>query len=725
MRSSLPSPSGGSGGGERKRERGRGGKAGSSGKSRASKGKAGKDSHGDKPGESDTSVSLASALDFVPALASGCFSEAALAAVRACGFDPAEAALTARKPIAGRLRECRGVWRLVSSSCWVLGVVDYGYRIQWIDGLPSVPHKSHNPPTTEEGKVILDKEVAAMLEKRAIRVVTTTDHGVISGFFARPKKTPGKFRPIVSLKYTNAYIVHETFRMVTPEEITRWIRPGFFFTSIDLSDAYFVIPLEEGASRFTRFTWRGIVYEYLCIMFGLAPSARVFTKMMHAVIVFLRERFAILIIAYIDDLLIQAPDAATCARHAEITILVLQSLGYGVNFEKSALVPATTVEHLGFIWDSCAMTLSLPQAKVEKIVQRARRLLAAGSTTAADLRSLLGTLESTRLVTRQAALHYRGLQYQLPRPGRHQPFPSDSVITFRRAARADLAWWANTFPDTLHTSTSLLARPTTLEVWTDASGLVGWGGHCSRGLHTQGRWTLKQERWHINKKELEAATMSLEELMIQGDTIKLHMDSMTAVAFVNRQGGTRSRLLCSAAQDLWGLVLARGGWVQAHWVPREDNDQADFLSKYSVQLWDFGLREEVAAGLWRRWFRPSTDLFASSTFHLADEYFSCSPDSQAARVDAFAAASWPDHSYAFPPPPLLSKCLAVIREQQVTVIVVAPRWTAAPWWDTLGAMAREGPVLLGRADVVCKAMQGRRLPRLGQMVAYLVAPSLH
>ena len=302
---------------------------------------------------------------------------------------------------------------------------------------------------------------------------------------------------------------------------------------------------------------------------------------------------------------------------------------------------------------------------------------------------------------------------------------SGSGDSRRGAARADLAWWARSFPSTLHTSTSLLARPTTLEVWTDASGLVGWGGHCSRGLHAQGRWTVIQESWHINLKELQAATMSLEEVMAPGDSIKLHMDSMTAVAFVNRQGGTRSRLLCSAAQDLWDLVLRRGGWIQAHWVPREENDQADFLSKHSIQVWDFGLRAEVAASLWGRWFRPSADLFASSTFHLAEEYFSCAPDSEAARVDAFAVASWPDHSYAFPPPPLLSKCLARIRDQQITVLVVAPRWTAAPWWDTLAGMTREGPVTLGRADMVCQPMQGRRLPRLGQLVACLVAPSLH
>ena len=49
-----------------------------------------------------------------------------------------------------------------------------------------------------------------------------------------------------------------------------------------------------------------------------------------------------------------------CLRHAEHTILVLQSLGYGVNFKKFFLTPATELEHLRLWWDSIDMTVSLP-----------------------------------------------------------------------------------------------------------------------------------------------------------------------------------------------------------------------------------------------------------------------------------------------------------------------------------------------------------------------------
>ena len=114
------------------------------------------------------------------------------------------------------------------------------------------------------------------------------------------------------------------------------------------------------------------MYKYLTVMFGLGPSARIFTKLMTAVICFLQTAFGMLIVASIDDLLIQAEDEQTCRLHADIVILVLQDLGYDVNFGKSAITPSKSVEYLGFIWDSNKMLVSLPQVKVEKIVSRAK-----------------------------------------------------------------------------------------------------------------------------------------------------------------------------------------------------------------------------------------------------------------------------------------------------------------------------------------------------------------
>ena len=88
-----------------------------------------------------------------------------------------------------------------------------------------------------------------------------------------------------------------------------------------------------------------------------------------------------------------------------------------MNFAKFALTPLKTVEHLGFIWDSDKMLISLPQDKIKRIIARTNAVLNMDGMKAGDMRSLLGSLESLRLATVLAPLHFWGLQYLQPRPG--------------------------------------------------------------------------------------------------------------------------------------------------------------------------------------------------------------------------------------------------------------------------------------------------------------------
>ena len=136
------------------------------------------------------------------------------------------------------------------------------------------------------------------------------------------------------------------------------------------------------------------------------------------------------------------------------------------------------------------MAVSLPQARGKKIVSRVRRTLDEDGCLVGDLHSRLGTLGVVRLATVLAALRYRSLQhlpsrvglaalryrgpqYLLPRPGRRRDFPVREQLGFSEASKGDLTWRTVDFPS--HTSTSLTSRPTTLWVWTDTAGRVGWG----------------------------------------------------------------------------------------------------------------------------------------------------------------------------------------------------------------------------------------------------------
>ena len=617
-----------------------------------------------------------------------------------------------RLPIGGRISKCPEAWQHITTDRWVLDIVHFGYKVQFLS-TPHTPREAPNPRTGEEGRAILDKEVQAMLEKGAIRPVPCNKDGVVSPFFARPKpSSPGKFRPIISLKKVNNHIRKVKFRMVTVKDLRLWVREDYYFSSLDLQDAYFSIPLHSTVWRFCRFVWNDLTYEFMVNMFGLGPSARLFTKVLSAVVRYLRSTFCILIQGYIDDFLIQANTAALCKLHTHVAIILFHVLGFEVNFGKSSLTPAQHITHLGFEWDSVKMTITLPMAKVEKMVLRASDILLKGGCTADQLRSYLGTAESCRPAVEASALHYRSLQALLPP---RVQWNGQQFLPLTPGARRDLVWWR----DSLLTSrvAPLRRGPYTMTLATDASGLWGWGGHSpSRGF-LQAPWRKEEVPWHINTKELVAAKNCLEAMVQPGDHVHLSMDSKTAVAFVNRQGGTRSTILCQVALQLWEALVRRQAWVTATWLPRDENQIADMLSKESLLTWEFGLRPRITETLWLKWFTPELDCFASSTFHSVEAYCSFYPDKKAVTRDAFSMFRWPARVYCFPPVPLITMTLERIKMDDAEAIMVVPYWPTAKWWDLLAELLQEPPLQLGFHSHLLLPLPGRKLPHLGSLVA--------
>ena len=185
------------------------------------------------------------------------------------------------------------------------------------------------------------------------------------------------------------------------------------------------------------------------------------------------------------------------------------------------------------------MTISLPTLKKARIVDLATRFLGDNGLTANELHSFLGVLESVRPVVEVAPLHYRSLQRML-RPLRKGPWRGQKFLFLTPETRLELEWWAKIFPTPPFQSAPLQRGSPTVEMMADASGIHGWGGHSSRGEFCQGEWSAQELRFHINRKEIKAAHQALRSMMLLGEYVHLSLDNQTAVAFINRMGGTRS-----------------------------------------------------------------------------------------------------------------------------------------------------------------------------------------
>ena len=75
---------------------------------------------------------------------------------------------------------------------------------------------------------------------------------------------------------------------------------GMWATSIDLKDAFLHIPIHQSRHRWLRFKVNNQAYVFRCLPFGLSTAPRVFTRVVKAVVGYLR-RNGVQMHQYLDD----------------------------------------------------------------------------------------------------------------------------------------------------------------------------------------------------------------------------------------------------------------------------------------------------------------------------------------------------------------------------------------------------------------------------------------
>ena len=130
---------------------------------------------------------------------------------------------------------------------------------------------------------------------------------------------------------------------------------------------------------------------------------------------------------------------------------------------------------------------------------------------------------------------------------------------------------------------SLIIKETQVVLETDAS-LTGWAATCE-GVRTGGPWSREEQSLHINCLELLAAILAIKCFAKKERSIKivLMMDNTSAIAYINKLGGTVSPEL----KQLWLWCMERDISLQAQHLPGSLNTIADRESRVMVDRTDW------------------------------------------------------------------------------------------------------------------------------------------
>ena len=212
-----------------------------------------------------------------------------------------------------------------------------------------------------EAKALL-VEIQKLLEKKVIQKCQPVTDQVLSSVFL-VRKPNNSFRTIFNMKQLNTQIRYEHFKMDTLETAKSLLRKDWFLSSVDLSDAYFTVPVDPAYRKYLRFQFKGTLYEFLAMPQGLTSAPRLFTKILKPVLAQLRGEGCVCM-AYLDDILILADSAKACQQFTNKVLELVQRLGFLVNFEKSELKPTKSLVYLGYVMNTTTMQLTLPNEKI-------------------------------------------------------------------------------------------------------------------------------------------------------------------------------------------------------------------------------------------------------------------------------------------------------------------------------------------------------------------------
>ena len=415
---------------------------------------------------------------------------------------------------------------------------------------------------------------------------------------AIPKKHSSEWRTIFHLSYpkhrltsVNAHIPPEDYslqyiKVDNAIAILQDLGQNCFMSKLDIKAAFRNIPVHPSDWELLGMKWQGLYFFDMVLPFGLRSAPFLFDQFSSALEWIIQKKLHIpKVIHILDDFFIAAaPPRTHCATALCNVLHLFTELDIPIAPGKT-FPPSTSLEFMGILLDSSTMEARLPQDKLARTKQALHQWSLKKSTTLRELQSLIGTLQfACRVIAPgrpflQRTIHLtRGTQL----PHWH--------IKLNAGFRKDIKMWVDFLEHWNGVSIFLdskVSNPHDLQLFTDASGSLGYGGFLD-GLWFQGHWLPEHT---LNKKQ--GISIEWQELfpiylacVLWGPTwlgkrILMWCDNQSVVAIINSKHSKSPRIM-DLVRSITLLTLSYNFTINATHIPGLDNAIADSLSRFQM-----------------------------------------------------------------------------------------------------------------------------------------------
>jgi len=578
------------------------------------------------------------------------------------------------------LSEACRIWRTSCPNQLISNWVTQGAQIPFTSIPPRFSLNNH--PMTPDQEDFISQEIEKLLQTGTI--IETDRVTNISPLGAVPKKN-GKLRMILDLRRVNNYISTPRFAMEDIRKVRPLLQTGDWMTSIDLKDGFHHIPVHPRDQQHLGMCWKGKIYTWTHLPFGLSASPYIFCKVLRETITILRRQ-GIRVNCYMDDLLILGRSREECQEAVKVTLETLKMFGWQVNMDKSHLTPTQELDYLGFTINTEATpTLAMQKEKLTALKKEIRRLLVQGhqqqGITARRLARTLGTLIANSPAVEPTPIMTRHLFSCL-----REKTGWDSLIFLDQDAMEELQWWHENIRTWKATPVS---QPVpTMVLMTDASK-TGWGATLEGIASTHGFFTHDIQVRSSNYRELYAVFLAISSLQekIQDQHLLLRTDNITTMYYINGQGGPHKPLNKLAKLIFWAVKQCRATLKALH-IPGELNTRADELSRLNP-ITEWALHPEAFQHLEDLWVPHTIDRFATNHNHCLPRYNSRFYHPQAEATDAMTQDWSQENNYINPPFRMLPQIIKKVLQEECQATIIAPLWPSAQWFPMLLRLASD------------------------------------
>ena len=265
-------------------------------------------------------------------------------------------------------------------------------------------------------------------------------------------------------------------------------------------------------------------------------------------------------------------------------------------------------------------------------------------------------------------------------------------MTLSEQSRQDLQWLLDNLKDA---SAPVMQSKPDFTIYTDASN-AGWGCYDpQQQVKSGGQWSTEEKNCHINYLELKGVFFGLKCLCTDNriSHVRIMTDNTTAVACINKQGSTKSKMCNEISREIWLFAMQQNMWLSAAHCPGVENTEADEASRVFDDQTEWAIKHDLYKKICAKLGEPEIDLFASRLNKKVHRYCSWQLDPEATFVDSFLYDWGQELVYAFPPFSVIHKVIQKFIQNEAQGILIVPLWKTQPWLTLLVEIMCKEPVV--------------------------------